>query len=126
MPAKSGTSVFHATAPTGVPAFAGMAWWDWRGWLCPRQIDHGPHPWRIVLDPERAAMQPCHGIHQGKPKTRARFGAAFFQAHEAFQHAFAIGFGDAGAVVGDFDQRSEERRVGKECGSPVRYRWGPD
>src|SRR3546814_18601998 len=27
---------------------------------------------------------------------------------------------------GDFIQRSEERRVGKECVSTVRSRWGPD
>src|SRR3546814_14000154 len=35
-------------------------------------------------------------------------------------------FGDCKPVGGGLSERSEERRVGKECVSTCRYRWSPD
>src|SRR3546814_9023416 len=33
---------------------------------------------------------------------------------------------DRASMLAAFDERSEERRVGKECGSTCRSRWSPD
>src|SRR3546814_4028033 len=40
--------------------------------------------------------------------------------------ATGLKLGERGREFGTVTGRSEERRVGKECGSPCRTRWSPD
>ena len=46
-------------------------------------------------------MQAGHGGDQAQAEAAARAVAAGFQADEALQHPLAVGFGDAGARIGD-------------------------
>src|SRR3546814_13454040 len=44
---------------------------------------------------------------------------------EGHRHGWPADCGDRPMIDGDRARRSEERRVGKECGSTVRSRWWP-
>src|SRR3546814_6760434 len=51
-----------------------------------------------------------------------RFG---FEPDDVERFGLAADLDSAPLADGEMDQRSEERRVGKECGSTCRSRWAP-
>src|SRR5229473_5941772 len=66
-----------------------------------RQRDDGLEAGAIVLELELAAVQPRDRGGQAQPQSRARFGTALLQPHEALDRAAAIGLGNTAAAVGD-------------------------
>src|SRR5690606_18287405 len=69
----------------------------------------------IVVERQPGVVQLGDRIDQAQAEAVARGGPGGVEAHEAAQHAFPVGFGDAGAVVGDGDQRSPGRALDLEA-----------
>src|SRR3546814_11487573 len=88
-------------------------------------LDRGHVPQHLV-ETERAAVERVRAIvDRGLPGLAVEFEtAAGKPAGEAAHGRSEIW--RLVAIIGEIVVRSEERRVGKECGSTCRYRWSPD
>ena len=57
-----------------------------------------------IAEPEFAAMQRRYRRREAQSQAGTGLGAARLQPHEALHRMLAVGFGNAGAVVGDAEQ----------------------
>ncbi len=101
---RSPTQRHRGSCPSPTGEKVGEARMRGLGHPLTRQIDHGPHARRIVLDAQLALVQPGDGGHQRQAEAGARLGAALFEPDPALDHAVAILGRNAGAIVGDLDQ----------------------
>src|SRR3546814_17699685 len=85
-------------------------------------IVHRPRPIRVLPHPDRAGAEAVGRL----PHNRARRADDVRDRLERLDDAAIVGGMDnrAGRMADEIE-RSEERRVGKECVSTCRYRWSP-
>ena len=69
-----------------------------------RQSNDAFEPGRIILKRQFATVQPRHRGGEAQAQAGARLRPALLEPHEALEHPFAVGLGNAGPVVGHGQQ----------------------
>ncbi len=106
------------------------------GRIIKRVVPEAPHETFLALDAstgqnalvqakEFSKITPLTGIVLTKIDGTARGGVVLAIREELNIPVKLIGFGEKIDDIGEFNSRSEERRVGKECGDECRSRWSP-